>query len=533
MNGLIQGHTTSSQTNLSICARSNHFCIIDGNLYLWLSILRRMETIIIYRKYIMVRVSLIFFSILFLAFNTPFAKAQNYEAIFKDFNAQTLTKEDKRFLQAALAFEGHYLGLLDGDWGNLSKRAFSEYSSKNFGTAPANWHTAILAVKFLDRYKTDGWNMQYYNSLGMSVLLPMDTIIQDAPTKTFTNFHHSRSSLSYSIGILSKRAAQNMHDYTARSHELATEAYSVRKTNFAISVAEKYDGTMLYTRSNFVNGKWSTIVLSANKRDANILNAVSSSIAVGNARPLIITNGGRLEEAIRKTIEVVAEAEAIDSKDREAGHQTAPQTPSKPSQGSSGSGFFVSNNGHVLTNAHVVDGCHSIWVDGEKANLVIASKEFDLAILKTSKPDNKDVAIFSANPAMLNSDVTVVGYPYAGVLSGLNVTRGAVSSLKGLGGKATTMQISAPVQSGNSGGPLLASDGEVVGVVVSKLNATKVEEMLGDTPQNINFAIRGEIAKLFLAQNGINPLLGLTDNKIAPEIIADRATKFTTFIECE
>ncbi len=154
-------------------------------------------------------------------------------------------------------------------------------------------------------------------------------------------------------------------------------------------------------------------------------------------------------------------------------------------------------------------------------------------LLKTTLSDNKTVAIFSASPAKLNSDVTAVGFPYAGLLGGLNVTRGSVSSLKGLLGDGNNFQITAPVQSGNSGGPLLAADGQVIGVVVSKLNATKMAENGGDVPQNVNFAIRGEIAKLFLAQNQIEPELSLDDVAITPEELAKAAASFTSFIECD
>jgi S1-C subfamily serine protease len=126
----------------------------------------------------------------------------------------------------------------------------------------------------------------------------------------------------------------------------------------------------------------------------------------------------------------------------------------------------------------------------------------------------------------------VVGYPYGGALSGLNVTRGSVSSLKGLGGDATRLQITAPVQQGNSGGPLVAADGEIVGVIVSKLDVLKFADAIGDVPQNVNFAVRGEIAKLFLSQNGITPALSLDDIALDPTEIAERTAAFTVFIEC-
>ncbi len=458
--------------------------------------------------------------------------AQDYQSLFRDFDPQSLTSNDKRFLQTALAFEGHYNGLLDGAWGRLSQRAMTGYSRAEFGSETQNWHMAMLAWSFFQRADADGWKMRYLRPLGMSMLWPEKAYVADAPSERFLNFRHTRSSLSISIGIHDPSVAQSVHNYTLGTHEHATQPYSVRKQDLAVSSATRRDGSTLYARSNFVDGAWSTIMIFANKSDGPILNAVAASIEVGPSRPLAIASGGALEEAI---MAATALAEEADGNRQVARSQDARPQPEKraESTGGSGSGFVVSSAGHVLTNAHVVSGCGRIAVDGQPASLKGISAEFDLALVQSASISGKAVAVFSATSAKLNSDVTAVGFPYAGLLGGLNVTRGSVSSLKGIGGDQTTMQITAPVQTGNSGGPLLSSDGEVVGVVVSKLDAVKVADVLGDLPQNVNFAIRGEIAKMFLAQNGLDPVLSLSDERLEPEVLAERAKGFTVFVECE
>ncbi|MCF3594187.1 serine protease [Rhodobacteraceae bacterium LMO-12] len=459
-------------------------------------------------------------------------QSQNYAELFRDFDARALTKDDKRFLQTALAFEGHYNGLLDGAWGRLSQRALERYSVNEFGGGAEDWHMAVLAFGLLERYETDGWSMRHFGSLGMSLLLPSKTLIQDPPTENFVNFRHQRSSLSISIGILSKRTAQNVHDYTQGTHESGTTPYSVRKTSFAVSTGTDRTGKTLYTRSNLINGYWSTIMLSASQRDKGILNAVAASIAVGRTPNLDITKGGHLETVLKNTLTAIDELEK-DKKQEAKRNVTASNQPAEQNIAKVGSGFWVSDRGHLLTNAHVISGCRNLLVDGKKAEVLEASETFDLALLFSPDTDIRAAAVFSSSPAKLNSDVTAVGYPYAGLLGGLNVTRGAVSSLKGLRGDPTTMQISAPVQSGNSGGPLLGPNGVVVGVVVSKLDSERVADALGDVPQNVNFAIRGEIAKLFLAQNGINPVLSNSEAALKPEQLAEKAAQFTVFIECD
>lgn len=94
------------------------------------------------------------------------------------------------------------------------------------------------------------------------------------------------------------------------------------------------------------------------------------------------------------------------------------------------------------------------------------------------------------------------------------------------------MQISAPVQAGNSGGPVINGFGQIVGVVVAKLDAATVAKVYDDIPQNVNFAIRGEIAKLFLSQNGIDPIIAGDTPVIAPETLAEVAQSFTRLITC-
>ncbi len=468
---------------------------------------------------------LVLFFLFFVTLPISAAKAQNYEALFQNFNTSGLTYTERRYLQAALAFEGHYVGLFDGDWGRMSQEAKQRYTIKQFGSQPEEWHTAMLALGFYERYQRDGWDMRYFPVLKMSLMLPLKTLIVDAPTEHLLNYRHRDSTLAVSIGRHSVETASNLHRYTMNAHSTNETPYSVRKENIAISTATTRDGTKLYTRSNYIDGGWSTVMVSAKSWDLNTLQAVSSSITKGNSAPLDITRGGKLIEVVRQT---VAFSDSADQTNIEP-----PSTSTKPdSAGGSGSGFVVSTNGHVLTNAHVVEGCSAILVDGILATLVDASSEFDLALLQTTLDASKSVAVFSASPAMLNSDVTAIGFPYAGLLGGINVTRGSISSLKGLGGNSNTFQITAPVQSGNSGGPVLASDGEVVGVVVSKLDATLMAQNGGDVPQNVNFAIRGEIAKLFLAQNQVEVILSLDNVALAPEQLAKSAASFTTFIEC-
>lgn len=451
--------------------------------------------------------------------------AQDYGALLQGFDARRLSTHDKRFLQAALAFEGDYQGLLDGAWGRLSQGALVRFSARELEEESKDWHMVVLALALIEKIDDDGWEYHYQSELGVSLLVPLKSIGLEKPSDSFANWRHKNSSLSYSVGALDQSQANKIHSYAWDWHEGYGSPYTVRKTGLAVTSSTKPSGDVLYARSDFVGGRWSTVLLFASKQDANLLGAVSSSIVVGRTSPLVMTDGGHLERTILQLISFLKE-------DRQKKENGKDLPAGKPKEGGSGSGFLVSNSGHVLTNAHVVSECNNIYVDNQSAQLLGSSDDFDLALLLTSPALSKKPAKFSPSPALLNSDVTVAGYPYAGLLSGLNVTRGAISSLKGLRGEATQMQISAPVQPGNSGGPVIGADGEVVGVVVAKLDAKKLSEATGDIPQNVNFAIRGEIAKLFLSQHGVEPIMGESNERVDSVELARMAGLFTVFIEC-
>jgi serine protease Do len=114
-----------------------------------------------------------------------------------------------------------------------------------------------------------------------------------------------------------------------------------------------------------------------------------------------------------------------------------------------------------------------------------------------------------------------------------NFTLGNVTALAGLGDDTRFLQISAPVQPGNSGGPLLDKSGNVIGVVSGKLNATKTAEISGDIPQNVNFAVKASAAAMFLEMSQVGFGFGANNAPLAPADLADRAKELSVFITCK
>jgi hypothetical protein len=210
----------------------------------------------------------------------------------------------------------------------------------------------------------------------------------------------------------------------------------------------------------------------------------------------------------------------------------APPTPAQRlALSSTGTGFFVTRE-RVVTNHHVTEGCSRLRVGGQyEGRLLNSDARNDLALV-SSHGGSAGKATIRTGRFNVGESAMVAGFPLSQLLSGFNFTAGSISSLAGVGGNTGLVQITAPVQPGNSGGPLLDASGNVIGVVVSKLDALKVVEITGDVPQNVNFAINANVLSSFLDANGVDYKTAPVGPTVPMQEIARRAQTFTVLIEC-
>jgi hypothetical protein len=222
------------------------------------------------------------------------------------------------------------------------------------------------------------------------------------------------------------------------------------------------------------------------------------------------------------------------------GPQAGPAPGGRPGQRqmvSSGTGFVVAPR-QIMTNQHVVEGCAAMTArlpGGQEiaATVIAADTQRDLALLRTDADAGPVLPFRRAAELRRGEAVVTYGFPLAGLLSsGPTLTTGDVSALAGLGDNARQIQISAPVQQGNSGGPLLDLRGHVVGVIVSKLNAQRVAQATGDIPQNVNFAVKHTEAVDFMREHGVQPQLEEAGTLRTAAEIGEVAHASTLFLRC-
>lgn len=189
---------------------------------------------------------------------------------------------------------------------------------------------------------------------------------------------------------------------------------------------------------------------------------------------------------------------------------------------SSGTGFAVSSDGWLLTNAHVVEGCQRIEVKGVgDASDPRIDATNDLALLKVAAKAPISPLIFRRAQTRLGEDIVAIGFPLAGLLSdSIKVTTGNVNALAGLHNDTRHLQISTPIQPGNSGGPVIDRDGYLLGITTATLSK-EAADRIGVPSQNVNFAIRASVADLFMQSQSIPNQSGDKTADQAPPSTAD------------
>ena len=211
-----------------------------------------------------------------------------------------------------------------------------------------------------------------------------------------------------------------------------------------------------------------------------------------------------------------------------SGQSTRPKPDAnKVVRASSGTGFFVSRSGHIITNHHVVEECKAVKVSFEgdevKASVLAVDKRNDLAILKTNLTPSSVYSV-SAKDAALLDDIVTAGFPLGKKISAsIKTSKGSVTSLAGEGDNYSEFQTDAALNTGNSGGPIMDQKGNVVGVAVSKLFIEGVE--------SFNFGIKASTLKAFAHSNSLT-FLPPNNRDLSNRELGQLITDATLYLEC-
>jgi len=194
---------------------------------------------------------------------------------------------------------------------------------------------------------------------------------------------------------------------------------------------------------------------------------------------------------------------------------------------SSGTGFFVSTNGHMVTNYHVIKACDGIKAHykGKEidADVLFKDRANDLAIIKANIKPKKVFSISNEDVSLLE-DIIVAGYPLGKKISAsIKTSKGSVTALAGYGDNFSNFQIDAVLNSGNSGGPIMDQKGNIVGVAVAKY--------IEDGVEGFNFGVKSSMLKVFASSNQFK-FEPTSTEELSNKELGQLITEATIYLEC-
>jgi S1-C subfamily serine protease len=241
----------------------------------------------------------------------------------------------------------------------------------------------------------------------------------------------------------------------------------------------------------------------------------------------------------------IAEAQRLSSEYRprqQDSSQTKPQpylhAPETATVRSSGTGFFITEDGFLLTAYHIVKDANRIQVwTGQRyspTRIVHTDTINDVALLKVDSHVSA-LPLAPSRGVRTGQEVYTLGFPNL-QLQGKEVkyTQGHVNSLSGIADDPRLFQISLPIQPGNSGGPLLDTMGQVVGLVVAKLDELYAAVVTGSLPQNVNYALKSSFVLSFLEAypEVSNNLVGIKNEGLSKRQIIEKSSKAVGIVLC-
>ena len=195
---------------------------------------------------------------------------------------------------------------------------------------------------------------------------------------------------------------------------------------------------------------------------------------------------------------------------------------------SSGTGFYVSNTGHIISNHHVVEGCNTVKLTfkGKEvtADVLAVDKMNDLAILKADLIPSKVYSVATEDASLLE-DIIIAGYPLGKKVSAaIKTSKGSITALAGDGDNYSEFQTDAALNKGNSGGPIMNQKGNVVGLAVADYGKQAGVE-------SFNFGIKSSTLKTFANANGLK-FLPPNNKDLSNKDLGQLITEATIYLEC-
>ncbi len=479
-------------------------------------------------------------ALVFLSLASP---VQAQDRFYRQAQAEfaQLKVEDRLFFQLMMTAAGFWPAVPNESYSTRLHAAVKEFQS-SLRQPPTGYITGAqidtLAAQSTPVIRSWGFRSVRHPDRGHAIWIPMgfEMLAERTDAGVFMRDPLNRLRLSYEFfsgGDVRLGHAALLREMTASGD---TILYEVLRDDFFV-ISSTQNGYHRYVRFHRDGGGLIGIDVSWRSNDAPIYGDRLVSVISGSLWASMTGAAFLKVDPIGYPWEAPEVAGSPAPARPSAPTSTIPKNTPSDRDMSSGTGFFVSRQGHVVTNEHVIRDCSRIAVRVGGATIrggtILATNAADdLALIRI---DHRPQAVAGLRVGFrLGEAVAVFGFPLADMLSSSgNFTLGNITALSGLNDDPRHLQVSAPVQQGNSGGPLVDEYGNVIGVVTYKLNALRQAAAHGDIPQNVNFAVKSTVLSTFLDANSIAYEPGGRTEPLRPADLAERAGEISVHVVCD
>ncbi len=430
---------------------------------------------------------------------------------------RALSREQRMALQEALQWAGFYDSAIDGAIGPGTRRSMAAWQA-------ARGHEATGVLTTRQRAELLGEVQTAMASLGLAVMrdegagieiaLPLSLVTFDRYEAPFAHYG-SLGDSGVRVVLISQAGDQNtlfgLYDIMQSLKIVPLEGARERKAR-EFTISGQDDEITSYTYAALADGavKGFTLIW-PNGGDLRLREmALAQMRATFKPIPgVVLADNAGLDQATQ-------------SIDLMSGLEIRRPTVAR-------SGFYVSENGAVLTTTEAVRACGRITLDElYDARLTATDPASGLALLHPEAPlAPMGAAALRAGEARLGATVAVAGFPYEGALSAPTLTFGTLADIRGLEGEQGIARLELAAEPGNAGGPVLAPDGTVIGML-----APRADDKGRLLPENASFAVKSALAASFLERNGIAPRLSQGGAALDPVDLSALARDMTVLVSC-
>ncbi len=426
---------------------------------------------------------------------------------------RSLTAQDRKDLQIALQWAGFYNAAIDGSYGRGTRNSMAAWQEAN-NFEQTGVLTTLQRAALLKQYNSvlDGLGLQIVRDADAGIEMIMPTA-EVAFTRYEAPFAHydSTGNIGARVLLISQAGDQDtlfgLYDIMQTLEIVPTSGPRARKNSSFELVGE--DGRIVsQTQVTLKDGhvKGFTLIWPAGDEDR---------------RRRVMAEMAKSFTRLDGVLDAAAGSDAEQAIDLVSGLQVRLPKMSR-------SGFFIDGAGAVLTTSEAVDSCSRLTVDGDTEAEVLAQDNTNgVAILKpVSALAPLAVAAFNLTAPRLQSEISVAGYSYEGVLSAATLTFGKLADVRGLQGEKNLNRLALKVQPGDAGGPVFDASGNVVGMLLSKPTSGP------QLPEDVSFALDGTSIASVAAQAGVQLTAADRTGTAAPRDLRIAAQGMTVLVSC-